>query len=220
MTITIWGAGTTRTLRPIWMAEELQLDYQLKPIGPRTGETQTDDFTALNRKQKIPFMVDNDIALSESLSIARYLRDAYPAATVYTPDTPAARAKEDEWCNYIYGELDETSLYVIRRHGDLTDIYGAAPQVVRATEAYLERHLAVIEHHIAGRDALLDGGFGLADIMLVSCIDWAVFYDIDVASAILDYRHIIAQRPAFEKAMQINYGGSMGNKNGAENGTT
>ena len=49
--IIFWGAGTARTFRPIWMAEELGLSYILKPIGPRTGETQTKEFTSLNRKQ-------------------------------------------------------------------------------------------------------------------------------------------------------------------------
>ena len=40
--IKLWGAGTTRTLRPIWMAEELGIDYELVYIGPRTGETQSE----------------------------------------------------------------------------------------------------------------------------------------------------------------------------------
>ena len=52
----LWGAGTARTLRPIWMAEELGLPYELYPIGPRTGETQTEDYTSLNPKQKIPLL--------------------------------------------------------------------------------------------------------------------------------------------------------------------
>ena len=216
MTVTIWGAGTTRTFRPIWMAEELGLDYELKPIGPRTGETQTEDYTAMNRKQKVPFLVHGDVKLSESLTIIRYLRDAFPHQDIYQPQGLAERAKEDEWCNYVYGELDETGLYVIRRHGDLTDIYGAAPDVAKATEAYIARHLSVLEHYMAGRNAVMDGGFGVADILLVSCIDWARFYGIDVPQAILDYREKIAQRPAFQKAMGLNYGELAG----ALNGTT
>ena len=54
MNLEFWGAGTARTLRPIWVAEELNLKYLLHPIGPRTGETQTEDYKALNPKQKIP----------------------------------------------------------------------------------------------------------------------------------------------------------------------
>ena len=39
-----WGSGTARTLRPIWMAEELNLKYELSSIGPRTGETLTPEY--------------------------------------------------------------------------------------------------------------------------------------------------------------------------------
>lgn len=47
--IEFWGAHTSRTMRPVWVAEELELDYQLHPIGPRTGETQTDAYTEILR---------------------------------------------------------------------------------------------------------------------------------------------------------------------------
>ena len=71
--LTIWGAGTARTLRPIWVAEELGLDYRLEPIGPRTGETKTKDYTSLNPKQKIPFCEVGTVKLSETVAICRYL---------------------------------------------------------------------------------------------------------------------------------------------------
>ena len=60
--IEFWGAPIPpRTLRPLWVAEELGLAYQLHPIAPRSGETQTDAFTRLNPKQKIPCMVDGNV---------------------------------------------------------------------------------------------------------------------------------------------------------------
>ena len=124
LNIEIWGAGTARTLRPIWMAEELGLKYKLFPIGPRTGETQTKEFTKLNAKQKIPLLKHNDFLLSESVAICRYLQRISNSKKIFIPQDDKAMALEDEWCNFIYGELDETSLYVMRRHFDLKDIYG------------------------------------------------------------------------------------------------
>ena len=124
--IEIWGAGTMRTLRPLWVLEELGLAYQLAPIGPRTGETQTQEYTELNPKQKIPFLKDGSVKLSESVAISRYLIERYGhEESLSIPATIEARAKEDEWVCYVYGELDETSLYVMRRHRDLHTIYGA-----------------------------------------------------------------------------------------------
>ena len=115
--IEVWGAGTMRTLRPLWVLEELGLPYHLAPIGPRTGETQTLEYTKLNPKQKIPFLKDGSVKLSESVAMSRYLIERYgDEEGLSIPATIEARAKEDEWVCYVYGELDETSLYVMRRH--------------------------------------------------------------------------------------------------------
>ena len=70
-----WGAGTARTFRPIWMAEELELKYKLNPIGPRTGETLSKEYTALNPKQKIPSIEHGNFSLSESVAICKYLQN-------------------------------------------------------------------------------------------------------------------------------------------------
>ncbi|XOV85670.1 MAG: glutathione S-transferase family protein [bacterium] len=203
--ITLWGAGTSRTMRPVWLAEELGIRYQLKPIGPRTGETQTPEFKKLNPKQKIPLLVSGELRLSESLAICRYLITAFPGDVLYTPQSIDARAQEDEWCCYIYGELDETSLYVMRRHGDLAHIYGDAPEVVRSAGAYAVRHLEVIAHRMGERPYVLAQGFGLADIMLMTCLDWAVAYQLMVPAGLMRYREGIAQRPAYLRAKAINF---------------
>ena len=39
--ITLWGAGTMRTHRVLWFAEEMGVTYDHRPIQPRTGETKT-----------------------------------------------------------------------------------------------------------------------------------------------------------------------------------
>ena len=186
------------------------------PIGPRTGETQTPEYTRMNRKQKIPFLVDSDIRLSESVAICRYLLSTYPNGEVYLPDTAAAKAKEDEWCCYIFGELDETSLYVMRRHSDLAEVYGASEEVTASAAGYLKRHLDILEEHLQDREYLMAQGFSLPDLLLMSCLDWAIFYGVDLPPALMTYRDRIAQRPAYEKAMQINYPDLFG---GLANGT-
>ncbi len=204
--ITLWGAGTVRTLRPIWVAEELGLAYDLKPIGPRTGETRTSEFKALTPKQKIPLLIHGDFRLTESLAICRYLTEAFPGPAIYRPMSPQERAREDEWCCHIYGEIDETSLYVMRRHGDLGEIYGSAPMVVEASRDYAARQLRAACQLLDGRATVLDGGFGLADVFLQSCLDWAVVYRVDVPTGLATYRERIFERQAYRRAMQQNYG--------------
>lgn len=203
--IRFWGAGTSRTLRPIWVAEELGVPYELMPIGPRTGETQTADYTRLNPKQKIPAMVDGDFRLTESLAICRYLIESYPGEAIYRPDNSRDRAREDEWCCYIYGEIDETSLYVMRRHRDLAAIYGEAPAAVSSGQEYAQKHLGVVAAQMQDREYVMPGGFGIADVMLQSCLEWARAYGLALPEVLDGYRLRIGRRPAYQRAAAINF---------------
>ena len=207
--IEFWGAHTSRTMRPVWAAEELGLDYQLHPIGPRTGETQTDAYTKLNPKQKIPCMVDHSVAggltITESLPIARYLINAYGNNQLCAPASPADYAKEDEWCCYVLAEMDETSLYIIRRHRDLAHIYGESPAVVESCFEYLERHLNVVEQHLSGRAFVLEAGFSLADIMLTTCLTWADNYGATLQPISASYVKRMTSREGYVRARNNNY---------------
>ncbi len=215
--ITIWGAGTSRTFRPIWTAEELGVSYKHLPIGPRTGETTTAEYTNLNRKQKVPFMHDGTIGLSESVAICRYMIGKYGAeAGLCIPGDAESLAKEDEWVCYIYGELDETALYVMRRHGDLKEIYGDAPAAVAAAKAYAARHLKVVEEHLNDSSYVMGDRFGLADILLTSCLDWAEFYGIELFGSLIGYRVNIRERPAYQRAFQINFPQMLAAVNGGQ----
>ena len=82
------------------MAEELGINYEHKPIGPRTGETQTPEYQQLNRKRKF-LLCKMAMKLSESLAICRYLRDQYSSDHVLTPQDLVTKAKEDEWCLHL-----------------------------------------------------------------------------------------------------------------------
>ena len=203
--ITLWGAGTARTLRPIWVAEELGLDYQLEPIGPRTGETKTETYTALNPKQKIPFCEIGAVKLSETVAICRYLVARFGnSPSLSTPRSIEDAAKEDEWLSFIYGELDETSLYVMRRHGALSNIYGEAPAAMASAHEYVLRVLQVVETALNDREFLLQDKFSLADLFLITCLNWVLNYDIPLASSLQAYRDRIILRPAYKRAAEAN----------------
>ena len=205
LNLEIWGAGTARTLRPIWMAEELGLKYKLFPIGPRTGETQTKEFTKLNAKQKIPLLKHDDFFLSESVAICRYLQRISNSKNIFIPQDYKAIALEDEWCNFIYGELDETSLYVMRRHLDLKDIYGDSPKVVESCRNYFEKYLALVENILSNQDSLFGYDFGLADILLTTCLDWAEAYEFNLPLNVSRYHEAARNREAYKIAFDINY---------------
>ena len=75
--LTVWGVGTSRTIRAHWMLAELGLDYVCHPIGSRTGETLTDEFKQLNPRHKIPVLKHGPLVLTESAAIIQYLSETF-----------------------------------------------------------------------------------------------------------------------------------------------
>ncbi len=202
----LWGVGTSRTIRAHWALAELGLEYECRPIQPRTGETQTEEYTALTARQKIPLLQDNGMALTESAAIVTYLSDAYGQPhNRLVPADIRDRARCLEWCFFVISELDATSLYVIRRHGDLRHIYGEAPRANEAAAEYFQKQMRSVERALSdGRVWLLGDRFTAADLLLCTCVTWAVRYGVAVPDRVLAYNEGNTLRPAYVLAAARN----------------
>jgi glutathione S-transferase len=202
----LWGVGTSRTIRPHWALHELGLEFELRPILPRTGETQTPDFTALTARQKIPLLQDNGLVLTESAAIIAYLSDAYGQPhNRLLPIDLRERARCLEWCFFVISELDATSLYVMRRHGDLRHIYGEAPLANAAAAAYFQKQMRTVERALGDNPHYILGDhFTAADILLSTCVTWAVRYGVAVTDPVLAYNKRATARAAYARALETN----------------
>ncbi|HEY1432253.1 MAG TPA: glutathione S-transferase family protein [Stellaceae bacterium] len=204
--LVLWGVGTSRTLRAHWALHELGLEYECRPILPRTGETKTPEYSALNPRQKIPLLQDGDFTIAESPAIAAYLSNTYgtPENTLIPAD-PREHAIWLEWCFYAATELDATSLYVMRRHRDLKHIYGESPVALESAADYFATQLRHAEQALQdGRAFLVGGRFTTADMLLTSCLTWAVDYRVPVTAACLAYMKRITSRPAYRTSVAAN----------------
>ncbi len=203
---TLWGIGTTRTLRAHWVLQELGLAYETRSIQSRTGETQTDEFLRLNPRGKIPLLVEDDLVLAESGAIAAYLADSYAPGQLAPTRGTRERAIHDQWCFFTLMELDATSLYVVRRHRDLPEIYGEAPAAVESSLAYFRRQLEVVEAELSdGRTHLLGDEFQLADVHLTTCLLWASVVGESLSDNLMTYRNRTTGREAYQSAAGINF---------------
>lgn len=202
----LWGVGTGRTLRPHWAFHELGLEFECRPINPRSGETRTAEFTALNARQKVPLLQDNGMVLTESAAIVWYLSETYGQAHNRLISTdPCERACCLEWCFFTLGELDETSLYVMRRHGDLRQRCGEAPAAIEASVAYFQKQMYSVERALeADLPYILGERFTAVDILLSTCISWAADYGVPMADPVLAYNARMTARPAYVWATQTN----------------
>ena len=208
--ITIWGAATSRTLRAHWACQELELAYTPQLIGSRTGATQSDEFRQLNPKEKIPVLCDGDLVLSESAAIVTYLADTYGRGELAPlPFTPE-RAFYNEWLSFIQMELDAHTLYVMRKHKDLTNLYGHAPAAIETAVAGFNKQIQVAAEHLKSRAFLVADQFTGADILLTSVLTWALDYGFDLDPRLRDYTKEQTSRPAYKSAARLNFSISAG----------
>ena len=101
-------------------------------------------------------------------------------------------------------ELDATSLYIVRRHQDLSKIYGEAPNAVASARAYF---LRLLNSGISDFDPtrfVWGELFSELDILLVSTLDWADAMEIPLPAAFQQYLEYQRQRPAYLAAKQAN----------------
>lgn len=203
----LWGRGTSRTMRPVWMLAELGLEYEYRPIGPRTGETMTEEYLRLHPRHKVPLLEHGPMILAESAAIVNYLGDTFAAPDgFYVPREPAGRAALNEWCFFVMTELDAHPLYLIRRHLQLAHLYGEAPLAVESAKEYFcEQIDGMMKKFPDGAASLMPEGMSVADILMVTCLDYALALEIPLPQALLAYREGMIERPAYRRAREINF---------------
>ncbi len=204
--LTLWGAGTPRTMRAHWVLHELGLDYERRPIGSRTGETQTPEFKKLNPREKIPVLQDGDLTLAESAAIVTYLAEKYGRTTgMIPPVSSPQRAAYYEWCFFTMTELDAHTIYVIRRHTGLKELYGEAPNAVRAAREGFMKQAGVADQALTTRGPFILGdAFTGADILLSTCLTWAERYELPLTGTLRDYLRRTTSREAYRLALAAN----------------
>ena len=175
-------------------------------LGTKAGSPE---YTALNARQKIPLLVDGDFRIGESAAIVAYLSQTYSTPDhVLIPQEKSLQAKWLEWCFFVVAELDSTSLYVMRRHGTnngLAHIYGEAPAVVSKAAEYFREQLQYVDVALAdGRTYLMGDQFTTADIILTTCLTWAIDYGVGICDSALPYLERTRARPAYQRASAAN----------------
>ena len=205
----LWGVGTSRTLRALWILAELDLPYEHRRITSRSGETLTPEYTRLNPSQKIPALQEGDFVLTESAAIVNYLAGKHGAAKHLCPPTePRLRARYDQWCFFCMMELDANTLYLIRKHEDLPSIYGEAPAAVQAArDGFSRQAIAAVPRlrdDANGGPYVLGEQFSGADILFTTCLTGAIRRKIELPGELLDYLKRTTARAAYQRALAAN----------------
>jgi glutathione S-transferase len=197
MALIIHGSPRSRTMRTLWAAEELGLDYELNLMEWDDPRLKSPEFLALNPAGSIPTIVDDGFALSESLAINLYLARKYGGSgegSLY-PCDPEDEALTWRWTLWAQGQLEP---WVQR---DLLWLESLEP-IREAAAPLLDRALDLLNGELAQRPWLVADRFTVADLNVAAVLSpsRSECLDLDGRPAVRDWLGRCYGRPAARAA--------------------
>ena len=193
-----------RSLRPLWMLEELGLDYELTnlPFPPRVFQK---DYLAINPLGTIPCFFDGDLRMTESPAICHYLGEKY-AASQGKPDLHVRVDEPDygRYLNWLYFS-DATLTFpqtIVLRYTRLEPEERRIPQAAADYRAWFYGRLRIVDATVKEQEYLVANRFTAADIAIGYALYLAasVGIDQDFSPAVRAYRDRLTSRDAFKRA--------------------
>jgi glutathione S-transferase len=165
-------------MRTLWMAEELGLAYEHRPVTWDDPSLREDDFLELNPAGAIPTIVDDGFALSESMAINLYLAKKYGRGSLY-PDTPSGEAETWRWSFWAQAHLEPW----LQQDKPVLRLRDLSPDGWRDL---VRAGLATLEQALARRTWLADKVFTVADLNVAGVLSPSRADSIDLSA----YRHV------------------------------
>ena len=203
----LWHCYNSRSLRVLWAMEELGIDYDLEvmPFPPRY---MVPDYKTLNSLGTVPYFIDGDTHMTESVAICQYLGDKYLLHNTALRLTLAF--SELEYGNYLNWLLhsDATLTFpqtLVLRYREFPVKGGQQVQVADDYDAWFAARLVRLNEHLINRKYLCANRFTMADIAIGFALHLATLLKLEhhFSPQIIDYLTHLRQRPAFIRAQTI-----------------
>ncbi len=197
----LWHCNSARSLRPLWTLEELGLEYEVEilPFPPRVFQRE---YLEVNALGTVPYFVDGDTRMTESVAICQYLVDRYRR---YDFGLEPTHPEYGDYLNWLH-------------HADATLTF---PQTISMRYYYLEptpekqavaddyakwyiSRLRRLDAHLESHEYLVDNRFTIADIAVSYALylGRAIKLDKRYKPQTVAYLERMMARPAFQRADQ------------------
>ena len=201
--IKIYATENSRAVRPIWTAEEMGLEYDLimMPFPPRVFMKEYLDINILGT---IPFMIDGNVQMTESVAICQYLVEKYGPTDLQVKPNEKDYPLYLNWLFHSDATLTFPQTVVLRYKFQEP---GVADAAVEGYSKWFVSRLKLLEKSLDGKDYLCSDRFTLADICVSYAINLASVLDIKQAFKpnITRWSENLFSRPAFIKSKDYRY---------------
>jgi glutathione S-transferase len=192
----IYGSARPRAIRTLWMAEELGLKYEHLDYAPRSPETRTAAFLALNPNGRVPTIDDDGFVLSESMAINLYLAKKH--AKLYPVDAKN-EALAWQWCFWEVDRLDRQMTTYANNAFVLPDAQRDAA-AAKAAWNEIAPALGVLETALGNAQWLAGSEFTVADLNVAAAMYRALSFDLGKWPRVDEWLRRCWDRPAGRRA--------------------
>jgi GST-like protein len=164
----LYSVATPNGVKVSIFLEETGLPYEVHRVAFDRGDQHSPEFHALNPYEKIPAIIDPDgpggrpLALFESGAILLYLAEKTGRLL---PTDPAQRWHAVQWLMFQMGGIGP----MFGQVGFFNKFAGKDFEDKRPRDRYVaeaRRLLGVLEERLAGREWIMGGEYGIADIAI------------------------------------------------------
>lgn len=194
---------SARSLRPLWMLEELSLPYELRmlPFPPRVHARH---YLDLNPLGTVPLLEDGPTRLTESAAMCQYLASAHsPGVLDVRIDDPAYGA----YLNWLHMS-DATLTFpqtLVLRYTHFEPPERLQPQVATDYARWFLARLRTVDVAVQQSEYLCAGRFTAADVAVGYALVLARHLGLDAQfpPAVVEYLLRLQNRPALQRALRV-----------------
>ncbi|HEY5956681.1 MAG TPA: glutathione S-transferase family protein [Polyangiaceae bacterium] len=197
--IKIYGSPLSSAGRCLWLLEELGAEYECIEVNLRDPEARAKYVAEVFPGGKLPYLVDGEVRLFESMAINGYLAAKYRPELV--PSDLVQRALCDQWTFWALSNL-QPEAYKVLMHGTYLPEAQRNPKELENGRAGCARFLAQLEEAME-HDYLLGNSFTLADINCGSVAHLAMRAGATLGPKTNAWMERLRARPAVIKIYQL-----------------
>jgi glutathione S-transferase len=193
----LYGSARSRSIRVLWMLSELGIPYEQKDWLPRSPETQTPEYRALNANARVPTIDDDGFILSESMAINLYLAKKHKSSLY--PADPKNEALAWQWSLWETDRLDRQIVDHARHTGDLPAAE-RKPEIAKAAWEQCVQSFDVLEAALSKNEWLAGPAFSVGDLNVAGALFRALVLDMSKWPKTQAWLKRCWDRPAAQKA--------------------
>jgi len=191
---TLIGTPKSRAFRVLWAMEELELEYSHVPAPPHDKVV-----TSFNPSGKIPVLLVEEDAITDSTVILHYLADKHQKITA--PAKSIARARQDALTHQILDDFDAL-LWTAARHSFILPEEHRVAEIKPELSWEFSHNADRIAERLDDQPFLMGDDLTVPDIILTHCLTWAIVAKFGLENeTLIEYLDAMKSRDAYKAAM-------------------